>query len=116
MKGVRFQRVKNIDLNTGFERFKRVFFVEFNHLRIALYNREYCRGLNDDTLGFMVAEFNEWKLTEGLTAEELSEREAELNTLFQSCRHSALNPSRKYYTTGGDGYFFGRVGHDVMLM
>ena len=96
--------------------FKRIFFQNGWLQLEARYDEEYCRGLNDDTLGFMVAEFNEWKLTEGLTAEELSERETELNTLFQSCRHSALNPSRRYYTTGGDGYFFGRVGHDVMLM
>jgi hypothetical protein len=63
-----------------------------------------------------VSEFNAWKITAGLTTAELLEREAELNMLFTACRHNAYNPKRAYYTSGGDGYFMGRIGEDRMLM
>lgn len=78
--------------------------------------RGRCRELSPDTLGFMVAEFQTWKVTDGVSAEKLKEREAELNMLFTACRRNAQDPRQKYYTSGGDGYFFGRIGHDVMLM
>jgi hypothetical protein len=38
----------------------------------------------------MVAEFNTWKATAGLSAAELTEREVELNKLFTACRSTAL--------------------------
>lgn len=63
----------------------------------------------------MVAEFNTWKATAGLSAAELTEREVELNKLFTTCRSTALNPRRSYFTAGGNGYVFGRLGRDLMV-
>mmetsp|Transcript_36784 Transcript_36784/g.91609 ORF Transcript_36784/g.91609 Transcript_36784/m.91609 type:complete len:274 (-) Transcript_36784:90-911(-) len=78
--------------------------------------RRYCRHLSDDSKRAMVSEFRAWRISSGAGAAALAAREAELDMLLTSCRHSSLNPERRYYTPGGDGYFLGRLGHDVMLM